>query len=293
MSMTDRHGLAELNDLGSRASACAGCHVGSPGRDMNHDMIAAGHPKLNFEFASHLARLPRHWYERDRMTGEKRGPEFLLQAWAVGPFRAGESVRALSIDRQSREQGRIWPELAEWNCYACHHELLGKPWRSAAGFRLGEKAWTLSWPLGNVEAADALVPGLGRRIENGTKAVSTATGAQRLNAVGQLATLLRDSRPTNTGNNADRVFKSIEATKTISDWDSGYRIYLTLGVLETVRMAGKQPESAAIVAGFKELEKALNLPGHPKESTFDPNTVHSLIVKLTGELRKAWPESQK
>src|SRR5262249_12680736 len=160
-----RHGLAELNDLGSRAKTCAGCHVGGTG-DMNHDMIAAGHPRLNFEFASHLARMPKHWFERDRATGEVRGPEDLLQAWVGGAFGAGEARCSLSQVRQGRKHP--WPELAEWNCYACHHDLLGQGWRSEAGFKLDAKAWTLPWPLGNEAAADAMVAGLGKRVADAT-----------------------------------------------------------------------------------------------------------------------------
>ena len=42
-------GMTPLVEVGNRAAACVGCHVGSPAgqgypvRDMNHDMIAAGH----------------------------------------------------------------------------------------------------------------------------------------------------------------------------------------------------------------------------------------------------------
>src|SRR5206468_1360723 len=46
-------GMVPLRDVGARALACAGCHVGSPAdptrgypvRDVNHDLLAAGHPR--------------------------------------------------------------------------------------------------------------------------------------------------------------------------------------------------------------------------------------------------------
>src|SRR6476660_5000791 len=67
------HGMHKLYDVGERALVCAGCHVGAPAdekrgypvpRDMNHDMIAAGHPRLNFDFADYQRRLPPHWQEK-------------------------------------------------------------------------------------------------------------------------------------------------------------------------------------------------------------------------------------
>ena len=48
-------------DISSRANVCVRCHVGGPDRDVNHDLIAAGHPRLNFEFAAFMANLPKHW----------------------------------------------------------------------------------------------------------------------------------------------------------------------------------------------------------------------------------------
>ena len=64
-----QYGMTVLKDLDRRAAVCVGCHVGAPAkdglprRDVNHDLIAAGHPRLNFEFAAFLANDPPHWAE--------------------------------------------------------------------------------------------------------------------------------------------------------------------------------------------------------------------------------------
>ena len=47
-------------------------------------------------------------------------------------------------------------------------------------------------------------------------------------------------------------------------------------------------ETLFTAAGLKEVEKALNLPDHPKEAAYDPEAVRSAIQKLTAELRAAW-----
>ena len=80
----EQYGLTPLGDLSVRTRTCAGCHIGAPPldglpvRNMNHDMIAAGHPQLHFEMGSFLANVPKHWRGRDE------GPDFEARAWAVG-----------------------------------------------------------------------------------------------------------------------------------------------------------------------------------------------------------------
>ena len=50
-----------------QAQVCVGCHVGAPAkdgvpaRDLNHDLMAAGHPRLIFELSSYQANMPPHW----------------------------------------------------------------------------------------------------------------------------------------------------------------------------------------------------------------------------------------
>jgi hypothetical protein len=185
----DEGGMARLYDLGERATACAGCHVGAPAdperglplRDMNHDMIAAGHPRLDFDFAEYVRRLPRHWQEKDR-TKEPIAPRALNPAkeWYVGRVAHAEAACKLLADRAERsmnEQKLLggmtpsqrqkhgfeespWPEFAEFNCAACHHELrvAGEKekypdWRRSAVY-LGDRPpgsipWQMIWPLTN------------------------------------------------------------------------------------------------------------------------------------------------
>lgn len=120
----------DLNSLTVRAETCAGCHVGAPAsngyptRDMNHDMIAAGHPALPEDLAALMTRLPKHWLERDRKKADT--PERMLDsAWTELMINVRtESLRALSKDRKSRDDKRTpWPELSETKCTCCHHAI--------------------------------------------------------------------------------------------------------------------------------------------------------------------------
>jgi hypothetical protein len=150
----EQTGMAKLYDLGERAAACAGCHVGAPAdfpvkgypvRDMNHDMIAAGHPRLNFDFADYQRRLPPHWQEQDR------SPDFEIQAWLIGRVVHTEAACRLLEDRAKRAQSNDprtpWPEFSEYNCVSCHHAL-GKSYPAPGGPRKpGEPEWQVVWPV--------------------------------------------------------------------------------------------------------------------------------------------------
>lgn len=115
-------GLRPTKDLLARAKLCVECHVGSAEADVNHDLIAAGHPRLNFEYGSYLAVLPKHWSERDEKT---RYPDFEARAWAVGQVVCARAALELLASRADApaDGGKPWPEFAEYNCVSCHRDL--------------------------------------------------------------------------------------------------------------------------------------------------------------------------
>ena len=45
-------GYHDLRSMNARAEKCVACHVGSPRATVDHDLIAAGHPRLAFELSS-------------------------------------------------------------------------------------------------------------------------------------------------------------------------------------------------------------------------------------------------
>ncbi len=144
-------GLVELESLEIRAQTCLKCHVGSPGRDVNHDLIAAGHPRLVFEYASSLARLPKHW-------SEKKVSHFNVNCWSIGQFASARSALALlRVRAQSAVDDMApWPEFAEYNCHHCHHALGGHWYLANSGSPSGQTAWgTWAFPSGSQSNFDA------------------------------------------------------------------------------------------------------------------------------------------
>src|SRR5262249_21263449 len=119
-------GMTDTAGITPRAAICAGCHVGQPDaegrpwRDVNHDLIAAGHPRLNFEFSAYMASLPPHW-------NVKRDPERFdeLHSWIAGQLASADAAlklldrRAASAPSASSAAERtfvpgVWPELSEY-----------------------------------------------------------------------------------------------------------------------------------------------------------------------------------
>ncbi len=120
-------GMTDTRDLLTRAQTCAGCHVGSPAengrpaRDVNHDLIAAGHPRLNFDFHAYLGVMPKHWTDTPgAKPNYKTDAETHAQAWAIGQAVSAEAALRLKAARAAQHHGI---EFSEFDCYACHHEL--------------------------------------------------------------------------------------------------------------------------------------------------------------------------
>jgi hypothetical protein len=144
-------GFQDLKDLTVRAQACVKCHVGEGDRDVNHDLIAAGHPRLRFELGAYLKNYPKHWSEGADRT---RNADFEARAWAVGQAVSAQAALAL-LQHRAATPGKPWPEFAEYDCAACHHSLKGPDSRAVS--RPGRKVGELPWGTWYFSLAGALV----------------------------------------------------------------------------------------------------------------------------------------
>jgi hypothetical protein len=133
-------GMYNTRDLVKRSERCLSCHLGTPEKSVDHELIAAGHPDLYFELDSFMTVMPPHWKEVDT------DPWFAVRAMGVG-----QAVQLREqLKRVAREsQNGIWPEYAELDCFACHHNLVAAKdsWRQErgyAGHRPGNAPFNLS-----------------------------------------------------------------------------------------------------------------------------------------------------
>jgi hypothetical protein len=180
-TMTQREketfGFRDTKSLVSRAELCVRCHVGNSwgyaysATEVNHDLIAAGHPPaaivgdgatiagvnheliraghpaLKFEFSAFLDNMPAHWDEKDENADgadpSHRAPDFPARAWAIGKLTTLRASLELSRERAGNERA-AWPEFSEYNCFSCHHDLRDQGWRR--GSHSGDSGWG-SWTL--------------------------------------------------------------------------------------------------------------------------------------------------
>lgn len=125
--------LTDLRDLRVRAHICDHCHVGVTGPEVDHELIASGHPLLAFELDNYTETMPPHW--------AKGKPTHGVPAWAVGQIMA---FRDSLMNLSRHAQGEKWPEFSDMSCFNCHHSLEGSQWRQERGWpgRAGLPAWS-------------------------------------------------------------------------------------------------------------------------------------------------------
>ena len=120
-------GFAQTKNLLTRARLCATCHVGDRDRDMNHDIIAAGHPALHYEFSTYHRRLPKHW--RSREVSKEDDDSYL---WLVGQLASLDAFLTLLESRADADDAQSqWPELAIFDCSSCHQRLTNEAYTAA------------------------------------------------------------------------------------------------------------------------------------------------------------------
>jgi hypothetical protein len=88
-------------------------------------MYAAGHPPLSgFELESFADKMPRHWKYPSETPGDS-SQAFVrtrnLLAASVVALRT--SVELAVTDATAPKDENRWPELARFECFACHHDL--------------------------------------------------------------------------------------------------------------------------------------------------------------------------
>ena len=154
-------GMYDTKDLIKRTERCLSCHLGSEERFVDHEMIAAGHPDLVFELDTFSDCMPRHWEDPE-------DPNLRARTWGVGQaVQWGEALRHLT----RRAQGKGWPEYADLQCEACHHNLTPpqQSWRQEMGYPLrrpGIPPWNVSRYAAFRHLVYLIDPQMGQKMEN-------------------------------------------------------------------------------------------------------------------------------
>jgi hypothetical protein len=299
----ERLGMISTADLARRAKVCAGCHVGEPARDgfplrdVDHDLIAAGHPRLNFEFSAYAATMPRHW--RDD-TGPDATPEFPARAWSVGQFASAEAALDLLRDRAERSRtGRdrtppaVWPEFSEYACFSCHHDLRDDSWRRERTNAPSPLRWgTWHFPIVEVltsrskDAGDARLADLLKDLKklmiapqpDAAQVARRAELAARECAL-RLAKVSKERYDSSGVQALLTVVSGLSKDGGIAGWDQATQRYLALVPLnQALRSLAPGPSDSIRTEELNRLRAFLKFPkGYDSPKSFNPDAVPSAL----------------
>lgn len=130
-------GLYPLDEPVARANLCLTCHLGTKDKLATHRIMGAGHPRISFELDTFTHIQPMH-FKLDKDYKERKGNPNGMQIWAVGQVSAAERFLELFQDPKYQTAG-ILPELAFFDCHACHRPMKHPHWdfRESSGLQPG------------------------------------------------------------------------------------------------------------------------------------------------------------
>lgn len=171
-------GLYPTDDPVARARLCLSCHMGNTQKMATHDMMGAGHPRLSFELDTFMVLMPAHHvvdedFRRDKWSGEP------INAWMVGQIEAARQSLVL-IETRLPATG-LFPELALFDCHACHHPMSAGRWQAQdraplppGSVRLSDAHFVMLFLI-----AEVLAPEIDSQLRAGIRGLhADVTGAQ-------------------------------------------------------------------------------------------------------------------
>lgn len=280
-------GFRNTKSLVTRVAACAECHVGAPGRNVDHDLIAAGHPRLAFEYTRfhYQPGYGKHWTER---MPER---DFEIRAWFIGQVASLRAAIALTQWRLMQNQPH--PEFSEQSCFACHQRLTGE-----ASARHGRVPTWQPWHVALLRVLQAeseiLFPGSGRPTLNHLTELEKLGMASKTNALetakaalsevdNWLADLQRAEASATvspiTGDHLQRLAQAVASSgrDAPGDWDVQTIHYLALAAMHHADVAAL----AGIREPLQRLKSSLEYaPDRTGPKDYDPERVRSEFAKI-------------
>jgi hypothetical protein len=174
MAAKEAMGMRDVRDPVKRSQMCFSCHIGSVAEKkiVTHEMYAAGHPPLpSIEVAFFSDRMPYHWrYIKEKTAAHPELKDLYRKVLKIDPDELEKTklvalggVVALRTSMQlleeqmggidAKEEDRPQPELAAYDCYACHHDLKYPSWRQKREPGTKGRPAMREWPTALVEAA--------------------------------------------------------------------------------------------------------------------------------------------
>lgn len=283
-------GLFPLADPVHRGRLCLNCHMGTGDKPIDHRMMGAGHPPLEFELDTFTNIQPPH-FRVDSDYRERKPYAHSARTWAIGQLIAAETFLAQLQSERFRDHG-MFPELVFYDCASCHHPMREPRWNAGVGGPLGP---------GKVRIADAylvmsghviaaLVPELEANWNEGVEALHRAS-QDSVSAVKQRAAELEKlvsralpkvREATIDQDTAVGLMQALTRSGLAvdaGDYTTAKQIFYGLeGLLAFLRQSGVSPSestNAAMDAIFKAVDT---------EARYDPATMRAGLRRLSEAL---------
>jgi hypothetical protein len=301
-------GLRPTKDILHRAKLCTSCHVGSPDKEVNHDLIAAGHPRLAFELGAYHGIYNKHW---DINDDHARYKDFEARLWSVGQLESARAALELLAARaegasKPGKEARPWPEFSEYDCFACHKRLQVNSPRQQAGYpdrRAGSLPWgdwylsptnPLNGEIGMRQADDAdpvkkVRDLMQSPVPDAGKVASSARDIVR--RIDRILGNLQPDRPADGGQSQKLLGRLLQVGKErvgAMSWDEAAQLYLALAAMENelndLRRDNSSPEVIdSLEKMAKDLQKAFP-PGSDSPSLFEPRKVLADLKSISDRI---------
>lgn len=146
-------GLYPSADPRARAKLCLSCHLGTADKMASHDIMGAGHPRISFELDTFGWLQPAHYVLDDDYRAKKWAGSS-MELWSVGQVEAARQTLGLIKTRLSTPG--LFPELALFDCHACHHPMSDQRFEAGASalppgsVRLNDANFIMLFSIANV-----------------------------------------------------------------------------------------------------------------------------------------------
>ena len=320
----EEFGYWDIRSPRTQTRICLSCHMGNVEQKkvITHEMYAAGHPPLpSFELSQFVHQMPRHWRRLEEKPKALRDAvvEKLSQYRDEGEVALiGDTELAatkmtmisalvtleesmgltadLIADPSASQQ---WPELANYSCFACHHELSRDGWRKKTRLsKFPGRPSLHEWPfaLSRVVAQDFQNPDSETGFQRDVDAVISAMTARPYGDPTQLKLTARSlaktieaetKRLSSTTIDRDRATRFLTklasaASTESTDYDSARQF---VWAYERTFDALNKPELSNDVASIQEKMKSPQkwIGGHPILDEFVQELVLWLRANRTNE----------
>jgi hypothetical protein len=278
-----RLGMRPTKDILHRAKLCTSCHVGSPDKEVNHDLIAAGHPRLAFELGAYHGIYNKHW---DVNKDHERYKDFESRLWSIGQLISAKASLQLLAARaegatKTGKDAKPWPEFSEYDCFACHKRLQVNSPRQEAGYP-DRRAGALPWGDWYLSPTNPLAGQVGMKAADDSGSIKS------------LRRLMQAPAP----NSAKVAQGAHEVVRRIDDILGGLQterpedVAQVRGFLENLLKVGQEDvakmswdEAAQMYLGLAAAQNTLSDLSRPKSSP----AVTERLEKMARTLQKAFP----